>query len=94
MDELPDAEGYEEEVTVTAQLDQELETFENHKEELLGTSEGKYVLIHKDEIVDTYDSQTDAVSAGYKKFGNVAFLVKKIEEVETPLNFVSRHLAI
>ncbi len=79
---------------MTAELQKELATYEKHREELLGSSEGKYVLIYGDEIFDTYDSQKDAVSAGYKQFGNVPFLVKHIVEVETPLNFVSPHVAI
>lgn len=93
MDTTPASEGPNH-MTMTAELTQELETYESHKDELLGSSEGMYVLIHGDEIIGTFVSQKDAVADGYKRFGNVAFLVKKIEEVETPLNFVSRHLAI
>jgi hypothetical protein len=70
-------------------LQQELETFEAHRTELMGRAAGKYALIHKDQLVDVFDTEADAIRDGYRQFGNVPFLVKKIEPVDTPDRFVS-----
>jgi hypothetical protein len=67
----------------------ELETFERHKAELLGSDEGKYVLIKGSEVIGVFESSMDAVGQGYERFGNVPFLVKQIVEVELPLLFTS-----
>jgi hypothetical protein len=61
---------------------------------LLGKQEGKYVLIHEDQVVAVYDSRTDAVAQGYRQFGNVPFLVKQILKVETPEEIISHALGI
>lgn len=75
-------------------LDTELKTFDQHRERLLGTAKGKFVLIRGDQVIGVYDSKMDAIAQGYQQFGNVPFLVKQIVEVEAPENFVSNLLAI
>ena len=72
----------------------ELKAYEQHKNELLATARGKFVLIRGTEVLGVYDSKMDAIAQGYKQFGNVPFLVKQIVEVETPQNFISPHLGI
>lgn len=67
----------------------ELATFEKHRQELVGTSLNEYVLIHGEEVVSTYQAEQDAINEGYRKFGNVPFLVKRITPVDQPLNFLS-----
>lgn len=79
---------------MTDLLTAELKTYEEHRNELLGTSEGKFVLIHGTEVIGVYESQRDAIAEGYKRFGNVPFLVKQIVKVEIPLNFSSHHLGL
>lgn len=75
-------------------LDREMKTYEREKDELLGRAAGKFVLIHEDQVVGEYESQADAIAEGYRRFGNVPFLVKRIEEYESPINFLSRRIAI
>lgn len=70
-------------------LQQELDTYESHREQLLGEAQGKYVLIHHDEIVATYDTERDAINEGYRRFGNVPFFVKRIAAVDEAANFLS-----
>ncbi len=77
-----------------AVLDSELETYERHKEELLGSAEGKFVLIRGEEIAGVYETKADAIAQGYRKYGNVPFLVKQILKIETPQNFVSNLLGV
>lgn len=79
---------------MTEILSTELKTYEENFESLVGTSEGKYVVIHKDRILGTFDTQLDAVKWGYRELGNVPFLVKQIVKIETPLSFVSNLLEV
>lgn len=75
-------------------LDAELKTFQINRDRLLATGEGKFVLVHADEVAGVYESKMDAISQGYLKFGNTPFLVKQILRVEAPQNFVSTLLAV
>lgn len=77
---------------MTMILETELKTYEQHKNELLGTAGGKFVLIRGTDVIGVYDSKMDAIAQGYKQFGNVPFLVKQIVEVETAQNFIPSHL--
>jgi len=72
-------------------LEQELQTFHEHKEHLLEKYKDRYVLIKGDEVVADFESRGDALREGYKRFGHEAFLVKKVEEMEQ-VNFFSRTL--
>jgi hypothetical protein len=76
------------------ELKEELETFENSREALLGSAPNKYVLIRKREIVGTYESESDAINEGYRRWGNVPFLVKHLVPAERPLNFFSGHVNV
>lgn len=69
-------------------LQTELATYRDRLTELL-KDQGKFVVIHENEILDTFTSYEDALAAGYKAYGLKAFLVKKISVVE-PVNFSSR----
>lgn len=75
-------------------LDVELKTYEQNRDQLLGTAEGKFVLIRDNQVVGIFDSKMDAIAVGYQQFGNVPFLVKQILKIETPLNFMSNLLGI
>jgi len=75
-------------------LESETQTYEQHREELLGTAQGKFALIHGTEVAGVYDSKSDAIREGYRRFGNVPFLVKQILAVDVPQNFVSQLLGV
>ncbi len=75
-------------------LSRELETYDAHKSELLAESAGKYVLIKEERIIDTFESEADALKAGYRQFSNQPFLVKQVLEHEVPLHFASFNLGV
>lgn len=75
-------------------LAEELAAYAAHKQELLGTAKGKFVLVHDSQVVNVYENERDAINEGYRLFGNVPFLVKQVVEVEIPERFVSNHLAV
>jgi len=75
-------------------LKKELQTFEAQKNELIGKSKGKFALVKDDQVVDVFDTKSDAIRQGYERFGNVAFLVKQVIEVDIPQNFTSNLLGI
>ena len=67
-------------------LESELATYEKRKDELLA-HEGKYAVVHRDEIAGVWDTYEDALQAGYEKYKLEPFLVKRIERVERVLFF-------
>lgn len=69
-------------------LEKELETYKKKLPELK-TSEGKFVLIHGEDIVDTFSSYEDAIKEGYSRFKFEPFLVKQISSIEQ-IQFISR----
>jgi hypothetical protein len=71
-------------------LERELEVYKSKLPELLA-NEGKYVLIHGDDVVDTYGTYEDAIKEGYAKFKLAPFLVKQIQSIEQ-IHFISRLL--
>ena len=68
-------------------LETELKTYEQHRGNFLEKHEGKHVLIREDHVSGFFDTEQDAIAAGYKQFGYVPFLVKRVEAVEVPLDF-------
>lgn len=77
-----------------AALEREQKTYEAHRGELLAQAPGKFVLIRDEDVIETFDTKSDAISSGYRHFGNSPFLVKEIVAVDIPQNFVSNHLAV
>lgn len=81
-------------VAESSPLEKELAYFDQHRSELLGRAKGKFALIKNEELIDIFDSQVDAIRAGYRNFGNEAFLVKQIVAVDIPLNFTSFNIGV
>jgi hypothetical protein len=73
-------------------LERELETYKNKLPELKA-HEGKYVLIHGDDVVDFFSAYEDAIKAGYEEFGLEPFLVKQIHALEK-VQFITRLLDV
>ena len=71
-------------------LEKELETYKKKLSEL-EASEGKFVLIHGDEVVGVFAAYEDALREGYEKFNLTPFLVKKIQAVEQ-VQYVTRYI--
>ena len=62
-------------------LEQEIKTYERELPNLL-QHEGKFALIHGDEVAGVYDTYEDALKAGYEKYELKPFLVKRIQAIE------------
>jgi len=75
-------------------LQPELDFFEANRFKLLDQAAGKYVLIKGTTLNGIYDTELDAVRAGYQLFGNEPFLVKHIVEADVPLTFTSFNLGV
>jgi len=63
-------------------LEREMETYIKKLPELKD-KEGKFALVHGDDVVDVFAAYEDALKAGYERFQLEPFLVKKIEAIET-----------
>lgn len=75
-------------------LEQEIQTYQEHKKELLADSAGKYVVIKGQEVAGVYDTEGDALREAYQRYGNVPFLVKKIQDLEETLYFASNLITV
>ena len=73
-------------------LERELETYKAKLPELKA-SEGKFVLIKGDQVIDVYSSYEDAIKEGHAKFHLEPFLVKQIESMK-PGQFISRFAVV
>lgn len=73
-------------------LQQELETFERLKDQLL-QDEGKFAVISGKELLGVYSTYDDALQIGYERYNLTPFLVKKISAVEQ-INFFTRDLPV
>ena len=62
-------------------LEQEMKTYQRELPSLL-QHEGKFALIHEDEVAGPYDTYEDALKAGYEKYDLRPFLVKRIQAIE------------
>ncbi len=71
--------------------EKELETYHLKLPELKA-EEGKFVVIHAEEVAGTFTSAEDAIKAGYEKYKLEPFLVKQIRAVEL-VQFISRFVA-
>jgi hypothetical protein len=69
-------------------LEKEMETYKKKLPELTAF-EGKFVLIHGDDVIDTFSSYDDAIKEGYSRFKLEPFLVKRISSIEQ-IQFISR----
>jgi len=67
-------------------LEIELETFRRELPILLLRDAGRFALVQGDKINSVWDTQADAIQAGYGTFGLSPFLAKKIEAVERPIH--------
>jgi hypothetical protein len=71
-------------------LEQEIETYRRKLPELL-PHEGKYVVIHGEDVIGIFDGMGDALRAGYERFLNEPFLMRQIRKKEEVL-YTSRSL--
>lgn len=71
-------------------LEKELETYRKKLPELK-TQEGKFVLIHGEDVADFFSTYEDAIKSGYQKYKQEPFLVKRVQATE-PVFFVSRNV--
>jgi len=78
----------------TNSLRDELETFEKKKRELLANSRGKFVLIKDKQTLGVFETETDAINQGLRKFKNNPFLVKQVLDTEPDYNFLSNLITV
>lgn len=72
-----------------ASLEREMETYRQRLPGLLATDEGRFVLIHGEQVAGVWDTWQAAMEEGYRRFNLEPFLVKQIVAHEKPI-FVSR----
>jgi len=63
-------------------LEKEYQYFEKNKADLLSQYKDKFALIKDEKLAGTFDTDQDAYKAGLALFGNVPFLIVRIQENE------------
>ena len=57
----------------------DFQVFESHRKEWVRDHEGKYVVMHKDEVVGFFDDYAAGLKAGIAKFGvKTEFLIQQV----------------
>lgn len=64
----------------TSPLQKEYQFYLKVKADLLKQHLGKFALIKEERLAGTFDTDQDAYKAGLEKFGNVPFLIIRIQE--------------
>lgn len=59
-------------------LETEVATYQQNRRQFVCQA-GKFVLIHRLDVVDFFNTYEDAIKAGYRRFGLEPFLVKYID---------------
>jgi hypothetical protein len=67
-------------------LEVPLATYARHKGELLEAGHrGKWVLIHHEDVAGVFESRQQGLANGYRRFGNVPFLVREVQNQALPV---------
>ena len=80
--------------SVAIDLEAELKFFEEHRLELFHEAPRKFALVKGTHLLGTFDSELEAVRAGFRTVGNDSFLVKEIVEADVPLVFSTFNLGV
>lgn len=77
-------------------LKPEFEWYLAHKDELLGTYKGRFVVIKNQKVIGAFDSEMQAISETRKTHELGTFLIQKVEpgDASTSLTFHSRVVAV
>lgn len=66
-------------------LERERDFFEVHRDRWLAECPGRFVVVHEDELVGVFATQSEALSEGAQRFGLSPFLVRRIEVPQDPI---------
>jgi hypothetical protein len=71
------------------QVDENFAVFTKLLPQLLKSHPGKYAVMHAGEVVDFFDTISDAVRFGHAKFGDTNFSIQEITTQNVTLGFHS-----
>lgn len=69
---------------MTMELDTELKYYKAHRDDLLKACRGQVVLIRGERTVGTFPTEEDAYQAGVRQFGDLPFLIVRVEDGPLP----------
>ena len=73
-------------------LEEEIAFYEEQRAKLVDEHGGEFVLIKGRNLCGFFNTEIDAIKAGYEKFGAEPFLVRVCTEVRTPVLFTSLYV--
>jgi hypothetical protein len=80
------------------ELTNELNYYNEHKEELLRQYKDKYIVIKNNEVFGPYLTEQSAYRSAVERFGNEPFLIKLVNDltntaIQAPTAWVGTHVA-
>lgn len=75
-------------------LDIERKFFDSHREDLIKTYPGRFVVIKEEQLLGAFDTIQDALGAGAREFGIVPFLVRRTDETPSEISIPALTLGI
>lgn len=75
-------------------LAEELRYYQEKRSDLLQHYKGKFVVIKGTELFGPLDTAEAAYEKGLEEFGNVPFLIKRVEESEAPVRLPALTLGL
>ncbi len=80
--------------TKKLELQEELNFYKSKKEEWLEQYNKKFLLIKGNELIDYFDTSSDAHKDGVRRFGSELFFIKQLVEAEPIAKFPSITLGL
>jgi hypothetical protein len=56
----------------------EITAYEMKKSQLLAEHLGKYALVHESDVIGVFDTEMNALQAGYQRFGPIPLFIQQI----------------
>jgi len=71
------------------EVDQNFEAFNKLLPELIKSHAGKYALLHAGEVIEFFDTISDAVRYGHAKYGDLNFSIQQVSAQNINLGYHS-----
>jgi hypothetical protein len=71
------------------EVDQNFEAFTKLLPELIKSHPGKYALMHAGEVIEFFDTISDAVRYGHTKYGDLKFSIQRVSSQNINLGYHS-----
>ncbi|MFA5963852.1 MAG: hypothetical protein WC804_07530 [Sphingomonas sp.] len=76
-------------LNIDTEVDRNFAAFQHMLPDLLQKAPGKFVLLHKQRVIELFDNSVSAVVAGIQRFGEDEYSVQEVSDQPDNLGFYS-----